>query len=201
MPEWLSYGLSDFLLFSPRTYWRLFERQNEALWPLPLVTLGAGIAVLALAGLRPAHCLRWTAAILGILWAWVAWSFLWQVYAAINWAAAYVAPLFALQAALLFAAAWRAPPAAQPRSARSLTGLALIATAVLLYPALAPLLGRPWAGAEIFGMAPDPTAIATLGFVLMLRGRWPMTLLPIPLLWCVTSGLTLWELVRASGGG
>ena len=32
MLDW-SYRLSDFLLFSPRVYWRMFELHNAALWP------------------------------------------------------------------------------------------------------------------------------------------------------------------------
>ncbi len=201
MADWLSYGLSDFLLFSPRAYWRLFELHNAAWWPLPLVTLGVGIGVLALAVLRPRGHVRGMALILGILWLWLAWGFFWQRYAAINWAAAYVAPVFALQAALLLAAAWRAPPAAPTQGVRRLIGSALIAGAVFVYPVLAPLSGRDWAGAEFFGMAPDPTVIATLGCLLQLRWRLAVTLLPIPLLWCIASGLTLWELTRASAGG
>src|SRR5512134_138424 len=108
MAAWLSYSLSDFLLFSPRAYWRLFELHNAALWPLPLLTLAAGIILIVLAVSRPRHHARWMAVILGALWLWVAWSFLWQRYATINWAAIYVAPAFALQAVLLFAAGWRA---------------------------------------------------------------------------------------------
>lgn len=194
MAEWLSYGLSDFLLFSPRAYWRLFELQNQAYWPLPLATLAAGLAVLALALLRPRRHARWSALILAVLWAWVAWSFLWQRYAEINWAARYAAPVFALQAALLLAAAWHDPPIDRLRSARNLCGLLLIAAAVILYPLLAPLSGRTWAGAELFGMAPDPTALATAGYALLLRGRWSLALVPIPLLWGVASGVTLWGL-------
>lgn len=190
MAEWLSYSLSDFLLFAPRAYWRLFELHNAAWWPLPLLTFGTGMALLALGTLRPRQHARWMAAILGLLWLWVAWGFFWRHYATINWAAVYVAPLFALQAALLLVAAWRAPPLARPGSARSLTGLSLVAAAVFLCPVLAPLSGRPWAGAEIFGMAPDPTVIATLGCLLLLPGRWQQILLPIPLLWCIASGIT-----------
>ena len=33
MSEWWTYSLSDFLLFSPRTYYRLFELYNLAVWP------------------------------------------------------------------------------------------------------------------------------------------------------------------------
>ena len=40
MSEWLSYRPSDFLMFAPRTYWRLFELHNGAWWPAqPLAVL------------------------------------------------------------------------------------------------------------------------------------------------------------------
>ena len=56
---------------------------------------------------------------------------------------------------------------------------------------LAPLQGRGWASSEVFGIAPDPTAIATLGVLLLARGRLLPLLLPIPVLWCLLSGITL----------
>ncbi len=192
MSDWATYGLSDFLLFSPRAYWRMFELHNQAWWPLPLATLAAGIAASALAIRRPRHHGRWIALILAILWAWIAWSFFWQRYAEINWAARYVAPLFALQAILLLViGTWRDRLVFDRRGAIGAVGLALIAVAILFYPLLAPAFGRPWLGAEVFGMASDPTAIGTLGFLLLARGRWAIALLPIPLLWCIASGVTL----------
>lgn len=198
MSEWTTYGLSDFLLFSPRAYWRLFELHNAALWPLPLATLAAGLIALALVLFRPRHHARWIALILAVLWAWVGWSFFWQRYAAINWAAAYVAPLFALQAALLLViGARRNRLSFDRRGAAGIAGVALIVFATLVYPLLAPAFGRPLAGAEIFGAAPDPTAIGTLGFLLFARGRWTPALLPIPLLWCIASGITLWAMTGA----
>jgi hypothetical protein len=56
-------------------------------------------------------------------------------------------------------------------------------------------MGRPWNQAEVFGMMPDPTALGTLGFALLLstpRRRW--LLVVIPLLWCAISGATLWTM-------
>ena len=41
---------------------------------------------------------------------------------------------------------------------------------------------------------PDPTAATTLGAMLALSPKPPWLLLPIPLLWCAVSGLTLWAL-------
>lgn len=40
-------------------------------------------------------------------------------------------------------------------------------------------------------MAPDPTAIVTLGVLFAAKGRLIALLFPIPLLWLLLSGLTL----------
>lgn len=196
MLDW-SYRLSDFLLFSPRVYWRMFELHNEALWPLPLLTLMLGFAALAFAIRRPQQAGRWIAILLAASWAWAGWSLVWERYAAINWAAVYAAPLFAIEA-LLLVIAGLGRLALEPRATRGIGGGLLVALA-LAYPLLTPLFGRPWVGAEVFGIAPDPTAIATLGFLLMARGRSTLLLYPIPLLWCALSGLTLWAMEDAQG--
>ncbi|NUB12425.1 DEAD/DEAH box helicase, partial [Azospirillum brasilense] len=39
-------------------------------------------------------------------------------------------------------------------------------------------------GAEVFGITPDPTAIATIGLVMMADGRWSWSLLAVPTAWC-----------------
>lgn len=191
MTEWWSYRLSDFLLFSQRAYWRLFELHNETLWPLPIVTLAAGAAILALAIARPRHG-RIICILLAILWAWVAWSFLWQRYATINWAAAYVAPVFGLEALLLVLLGGLGNRFSfDQRGPRRAAGLLLITLALVGYPLLAPLLGRPLHAAEIFGIAPDPMAVATLGMLVLARGRLAAILFPIPVLWCCASAATL----------
>ncbi|TCK31519.1 hypothetical protein EV667_1629 [Ancylobacter aquaticus] len=192
MSEWWTYRLDDFLLFSPRVYWRLFEAQNAALWPLHLATTLAGL-VLVLVILRwPGRAMLWTGLLLGPVWALVGWSFLLQRYAGINWAVAYAAPAFFVQALLLLAAALvPGGPLMGRLDAIANTGLGLALAGLLLYPALPFVTGRPLAGAEMFGIAPDPTVLVTIGLLLMARGRWLAVLLPIPLLWCLFSGLTL----------
>jgi hypothetical protein len=196
MLDW-SYRLSDFLLFSPRVYWRMFELHNTALWPLPPAMLAVGVAAVAVAILRPQQSGRPIAILLAVLWAWVGWSFVWERYATINWTAVYAAPLFATEA-LLFLILGGAfnRLSFESRHVRGMAGILLVALA-LGYPLLAPLFGRPWQGAEVFGIAPDPTAIATLGFLLMARGRSTLLLYPIPLLWCLASGLTLLAMADA----
>lgn len=172
MPEWDTYTLQDFLLFSPRTYGRMIEAHNAALWPAHLAALALG---LALPFLRHRH---WA---LALVWLWVGWSFLFQRYATINWVAPWFAGLFAVQALLLAVtplriATWRSPWA----------GLFALGLAY-------PLLGRP----EAFGILPDPTALASLGLVGLASGRRRWWLAPIPLVWLAFSGLTRLALADA----
>jgi hypothetical protein len=194
MSAWRTYSLEDFLMFSPRVYWRLFELANEALWPLPIVALLLGAALVMLA-LRPAP---WSGRALGIAlglaWIWVAWTFLWSRYATVNWAIAYVAPVFALQGLLLmFWALTRRVPACAGTSGKA-AGLALTVYALVLHPLVAVLAGRPIQAAEVFGIAPDPTAIATLGLLSMAQARIAWLLLVIPVLWLIASSLTLYAM-------
>lgn len=194
MSEWWTYGAEDFLLFSPRTYWRMFELQNEAYWPLPVITLALGGIVTFLAARGGARAIRVAAVILALAWTFVAYTFLWNRYASINWAITYVAPAFALQALLLLLIAFRRAVAVQTRGLAAWIGYGLLAFATVGVPLLAPLHGRDRATSEVFGIAPDPTVIATLGFLLLLRGRFVWPLYPVPVLWTVLSGVTLYTM-------
>ena len=48
MSEWWTYRLTSFLLFSPRTYYRLLELYNLAIWPAQLAGVAIGLAIVAL---------------------------------------------------------------------------------------------------------------------------------------------------------
>ena len=189
MSEWWTYRLSSFLLFSPRTYYRLFELYNEAVFPAQLATLALGVAILALWVRGDTNAGRVAAALLGALWLVVAFAFHWVRYATINWAATWFAAGFALEAALIvWSGVLRAPIVVRPGA-----GIAIFLFALLIEPLIGPLLGRAWSEVEVFGLAPDPTAIATLGILAGAeRPRW--SLLVVPLVWCLVSGATLWTM-------
>ncbi len=195
MSEWWTYRLSDFLLFAPRTYYRLFELYNADIWPAQIAALALGVAIVVLLYRGGAGASRGIAAILAAGWLWVAWAFHLERYATINWAAVYFAAGFAVQALLLVwtgvlrgGLRFQAPSGIPGR-----IGLGVFLFALVMQPLIGPLLGRAWTHAELFGLAPDPTAVATLGALLLAnRTRW--LLLAIPLLWCAISGATLWTM-------
>jgi hypothetical protein len=195
MSEWWTYRVSSFLLFSPRTYFRLHELYNVEIWPAQLVALALGIVMLIL--LR--HPGRWpdrlVVLIVACSWTWVAWAFHLRRYASINWAATYFAAAFLAEAVLLL---WTGVIRARVTfdSASSLTqrpGFYVIVFALVM-PALGPLVGRSWVQSEVFGVAPDPTVVATLGVLLLARQRRRFVLALIPLLWCALSGAFQWAM-------
>lgn len=197
MSEWWTYSLHDFLLFAPRTYYRLIELHNVHWWPAQVVALLAGLAVAVLLLRERAQATAPVALVLALAWAWVGTTFLWQRYATINWAAEYMAPAFVVEAILLAASAWRARADAARSAARawsaSVAGWSML-VAALGYGAIAPVSARGIGTAEVFGITADPTVLATLGVLLLAPLPLRPVLLPIPLAWCVVSGATRWAM-------
>jgi hypothetical protein len=195
MSEWWTYSPSDFLLFSERTYHRLFALYNVDIWPAQSVALALGCVLLALLWRPRAGQGRFVAVILALCWSWVAWAFHWRHFTTINWAATYFAYAFAFEALLLIVfGLFNDDLAFAPGSLSHRVGFALALFAVFAEPLIAPLVGRGWLQAEVFGVAPDPTAVATLG-VLLAGGRralWRMGI--IPFVSCVLSGAVAWTL-------
>lgn len=206
LAEWWTYRPADFLMFSPRIYARLFESLNAAWWPAQPLLVGAGLAWLVLQWRAAAaasgsggrdNAARGAALGLAACWTLTAWAFLLERYAPINWAATGFAAGFALQAlglALAAAAGGLGGRASGPRAA---AGVAIGLWALVGHPLLPLAFGQPWRQAEVFGLAPDPTALATLAFLLLVRGdsrgaRWRLPLLwVVPLAWCALSAATL----------
>jgi hypothetical protein len=178
---WSSYRPRNFLMFAPRTYWRLFELHNGAWWPLHAATLAFGaLALRTLARLAPragAGAPRapatWVFAGLALACAFVGAAFVFECYGSINWAARGWAGIYGLLAVALAALAWGAAhgPRIEPTPGERRFGLALLTWALFGQPLLAPLAGRPWLAAEVFGIAPDPTVLGALAVLVLAAPR------------------------------
>lgn len=200
MPEWSTYTLGDFLMFSPQAYWRLVERYQAAWWPAQIVGVGASLAIGPLL-LRPAAGAHAVAlALVGVGWLWTAWAFWWQQYAQIFIAAPWIGVAAGAQGlALLGLAAvhfrldtapLRAETAADRLRRRAGGVLCAVGAA---YPLAAPLTGQSWLRAEVPGFMPDPTAWLTLGVLMAASGprMWVRAVLAmVPLAMLVLGALT-----------
>jgi len=176
--EWWTYGLSDFLMFSPRVHARLVAAYNEAAWPAQVPALLAGAALLALAAKA-----RLALALLALAWATTGWAFHWSRYADIFLGAPWLAGACGLQALLCLAAI--ALPPREPGAPARRSGLLVLAAGLVLWPLATALAAEDWRRAEVFGLMPDPTALVTLGWLLANRtlpGRARIALAVLPAL-------------------
>ncbi|SNY99108.1 DUF6064 family protein [Halomonas sp. hl-4] len=200
MNAWASYRLQDFIPFTAEVYFRLLERMGETFWPLHLLTLTLGAASLALA---LTHRTRLACLLPAPLWAFVAVAFFIQRYAELNWAGGYVGYAFIAQAGLLVVMAltgWGIDKTSRRTSPPVVIGTAIALFGLVILPLVAPLSGGSWYQAEVFGIHADPTAVTTLGLVLiLLRGFALWIAVIIPALWLVVSGLTL-QVMGSAGG-
>jgi len=193
----LAYRPSDLLMFSPRTYWRLFERANTELWPAPLLTLAVGIALAVLLWRRGTARVHAVAlAGLGAAWGVVAWVFFAERFAEVHTVGMACAAAFACQGALLLAAAaWPGARTAAAPPRPPMPALVLMLFALVVQPAIGVLSGRLWAQAEVFGIAPDPTVAATFALLAMRPGSVPRllraALWAVPLAWTAFAAMTL----------
>jgi hypothetical protein len=187
--------LLGYLPFTTEAFFGVFERYNEALWPAPVFLTGLALGVVALAFARRAWADRAAAAVLALLWVWMAVAYHWAFFAPINPAAWAFGGLFALQA-LVFA--WtgvvrRRLRFAPGRSAATVLGSALIAYALLIYPLLGAALGHRFPAAPTFGL-PCPTTLFTVGLLAFLRRPFPAYVLVIPALWAAVGASAAFSL-------
>jgi len=190
------YALADFLLFSARVYYRMLELHNAAWWPLHGVAFGLGVCLLAIAIRPAARRVRLGFGLLAGIWVFVGWAFFMERYAAINWAAVYVAPVFFLQSIVLAVLALRPQSPVTWSEDGKLSWSAKLAAVALLvaiigYPLIALFAERSWMSAEVFALTPDPTVIATLSFLVFARGWLAIVAAIIPVLWVAITALTL----------
>ena len=196
MSEWWSYRPGSFLLFSARTYYRLIDTYNVDVWPLQLGALVAGVG--ALLWLAREHSIlrdRALFAMLAAAWFWLAWGFAYNRFAAINWAALYAAAVYAAQgAALLWVGVVRGAVAFRQRpQPTDPAAIVIVVAGLIAYPLIGVALGRPWSQAEVFALMPEPTAIVTLG-LLLLAQPLPRGLFIVPVASCAVGGAMLWAL-------
>ncbi|KXS52276.1 MAG: hypothetical protein AWU57_3342 [Marinobacter sp. T13-3] len=192
MTDWTSYRLQDFVPFTEQVYFRLMERMGETFWPLHLLMLALGGTALVLAlTARPRPAL----ALMTPVWVFVAVAFFLQRYAQLNWAGQYVGYAFMGQAALfvlICVSGWGLNDRQAGLRGTVVVGALLGITGLIGVPLATLPGGGSWYQTQVFGIHPDPTALVSLGMVVLgLRGpaRWLAAIVPV--LWLVISGLTL----------
>jgi hypothetical protein len=186
------YALSDLVVYSPETFYRLLERYHASIWPLHVVVVAVAIGAVRAALRRGENDLRFLLAALAGAWGLVAWRYFGSALATLHWAAPLFAGSWALEAVGLLCAATLSPRrAGADRTPWRWTALfvALFAVVVPLFEGLARARLR---AVSFVGLTPETTAAVTL--VVLLLGapghrRWLRGVLAIvPIAW-LTFGL------------
>ena len=188
MQEFLSYRLSDLLLFSEDTFLRQFELFYLWLYPVQYLAIVYGLAapfmwfsknhnIKTLLFLFPALC-----------WWIVAYGYLWQFYGSINWVAEYFVGIFIFQGFLMLWIAFKSELTIKTRSIWFYSGMFLWIISFILTPSLELINGQSHTQISWFILSPDTLAISSLALVMIfnLHSFW---MIPA-LLWLTLSLLT-----------
>jgi hypothetical protein len=178
------------LPFSRTEFLQVFAAYNTAIWPLQFVAAGLGLFAVTLLLWRPKWADGAIAAVLCTFWLAMAIGYHWTYFSAINDAAYVFGALFAL-AALVFLVEGvirgRMSFAIIP-GFRAWLAIVLVAYSFVVYPLVGLLVTHPYPETPLFGAAPCPTIIFTLGLLLLVRHPRPWVPALIPLLWSVIGG-------------
>ena len=171
--------------FTTNDFLAVFSAYNAAIWPFQIVAYGLGlVAVTAI--FLPQHGLtRLAFAALAVLWAVTGIGYHLMFFARINPIAPVFAALFVLQSVLFLVSAIRPGDLRLHLGpdVRSVAGLITLLYALAIYPVLGVWAGHGLMAGPMFGVAPCPTTIFTIGILLIARGTWVIWLSIIPFLW------------------
>jgi Family of unknown function (DUF6064) len=180
----------DSMPFTVEQFFDVFARYNLALWPWQIAAILAGIISVGLLMSQSRTATVAVLVIMAVMWLVNGMGYHWTFFAPINPAARLFAAGFVVEAVLLLAAAVFATDLRLTARGdlASILGLVLIVFALAVYPAIGWLAGHRWPAMPMFGVAPCPTTIFTIG--LLLQGPWRTVrwLLILPGLWAAVGG-------------
>lgn len=173
------------LPFTTEQFLAVFERYNQAIWPMQVVAYALALTAILLT-LSPRPCTdKIVSGILVAFWLWTGLAYHVLFFARINPIAALFGVAFVGQAVVRTVAevVQNRLRFRIGRDVRSVVGGAFIAYAIVLYPLMGYLLGHGYPRSPTFGLTPCPLTIVTFGLLLWSRVRVPRYVLVIPLAW------------------
>jgi hypothetical protein len=171
--------------FTIAQFFGIFAAYNAAIWPMQFAADVLGLTGVVSLWRKWPTTSRLVPAILAIMWAVNGIGYHFLFFSAINPAAPLFACFFVAQA-ILFAANALSPTRMRfqtGRDFRTVGGSVLIAYAMVVYPICGWWAGHGLMKGPMFGVAPCPTTIFTIGVLMLARGRWVAWLAIIPVLW------------------
>jgi hypothetical protein len=181
--------LKETKMVSSDGFFAMWEQYNNDIWPMQIVTYVLGILSVVLALKKQRFSDKAIAGALSLLWLWnglatfiitfgdlsaqyYAWGALWIVQGLIFLYVGFVKSGLEFG----FNGKWY-----------NYIGLSFVAYALLVYPLIGSISGHSYPGGPIFGVAPCPVCIFTVGMLLLsAQKKAPLFVMGIPFLWSLT---------------
>lgn len=178
------------MAFTQDEFFAVFAAYNTALWPAWTLAYLLGLVAVRLLFVGTRTAAVWVSLILAVMWAVNGVGYHWFFFAEVNPLARVFAVAFVAQAALL-AVAPLPPPGFHYKAAldlRTVAALGLVVFAMVVYPIWSWRAGHAYPAMPMFGVAPCPTTIFTIGLLLLAPWRVARWLVIIPALWALIGG-------------
>lgn len=171
--------------FTVEQFFAVFRNYNEAIWPVQVLAYVLGILALVLAYREGKMSNRIISGILAIFWIWMGLFYHIFHFSVINPAAWGFGIVFILQGLLFLVAGTLLNKLTFRFTVKPLpiVGAIFILYAMVIYPVLGMYFGHLYPAAPMFGVAPCPATIFTIGILLWTTDQVPGYILIIPFLW------------------
>jgi hypothetical protein len=178
--------MSNSIPFTIEQFFQVFEKYNQAIYPIQFALILVAIVVIFLAASRKQSRSKIISGLLGLLWLWTGIVYHLIFFTTISPPAYLFGTLFILQGLLFLYEGVARSRLSFSVSQRfdGILGAVFIAYALVIYPIIGYGLGRIFPASPTFG-APCPTTIFTFGLLLWMDREIPWSLLIVPALWSI----------------
>ncbi len=170
--------------FTTEQFFLVFEKYNQAIFPMQFVLILVAVIVIFLAASRKPSRNKIISGLLGLLWLWTGIVYHLIFFTAISPPAYIFGALFVFQGLLFLSEGVVINRLSFRASQRfdGILGAVFIAYALVIYPLISSGLGRIFPASPTFG-TPCPTTIFTFGLLLWTDRKISLSLLIVPVLW------------------
>jgi Family of unknown function (DUF6064) len=183
------------LPFTAEQFLQVFTNYNHTIWPLQILFILLAVICVVLIFRNSFYTNNIVPIILAFFWLWMGIVYHVLFFAKINSAAYVFGGFFILESILIIYYGFirREIEFVYSKDIYSFSGITLIIFAIAIYPLIGFLFGHIYPASPTFGL-PCPTTIFTFGILLFNRGRIPVGLIIIPVIWSLigfTAAFTL----------
>jgi Family of unknown function (DUF6064) len=179
-------NMSNSIPFTIEQFFQVFEKYNQAIYPIQFLLILVAVVVISLAASRKPSRNKIISGLLGLLWLWTGIVYHLIFFTTISPPAYLFGTLFILQGLLVLyqGVARNRLSFSVSRRFDGILGAVFIAYALVIYPLIGYSLGRIFPSTPTFG-TPCPTTIFTFGLLMCADRKISLSLLIIPVLWSI----------------